>query len=106
MTLYETNLLTVNTTYKPIKGLKIYSEYSFSDNEADSSGTIKKQNGSAFFLQAIGNKNPSRVQLEYEQISPDFKTVTGSATADREKFKAKWRYKITKLSTLNTGFYV
>lgn len=104
LTLFETNLITVNTTYRPIKGLKLYGEYSFSDNESNTSGVISKQNGSAIFLQAIGNKNPSRVQLEYERVSPDYKTVTGSATQDREKFKAKWRYKITKLTTINSGF--
>lgn len=104
MNLFETNLLTVNTTYKPIKGLKLYGEYSFSDNETNTSGVINNQKGSALFLQAIGNKNPSRVQLEYERVSPDFKTVTGSATPDREKFKAKWRYKIAKNTTLNSGF--
>lgn len=102
--LYETTLYTINSTYKPIPGLKIYSEYSFSQNETDDGTSLIKKNGSAFFLQAIGNKQPSRVQLEYERISPDFKTVTGSATPDREKAKATWRYNITKLTTMNTGF--
>lgn len=102
--LYETTLYTLNTTYKPIPGLKIYSEYSFSENETDNGTSTINKNGSAFFLQAIGNKNPSRVQLEYERISPNFKTVTGSATADREKIKSTWRYKITNLTTMNSGF--
>lgn len=102
--LYDTTLYTLNTTYKPIRGLKIYGEYSFSQNETRNGSTFTKKDGSAFFLQAIGNKQPSRVQLEYERISPNFKTVTGSATKDREKAKATWRYNITKLTTINSGF--
>lgn len=102
--LYETTLYTINSTYKPIKGLKIYGEYSYSNNRTEDSSGIVEKNGGAFFLQATGNKNPSRVRLEYERVSPDFKTVTGSATPDREKAKATWRYKITKTLTLNTGF--
>ena len=104
VSLYETTLYTVNSTYRPIKGLKLYGEYSFSDNKTKDTINPDKKNGGAIFLQATGNKNPSRVRLEYERVSPDFKTVTGSATPDREKAKATWRYKITKTMSLNTGF--
>ncbi len=102
--LYDTSLLTINSTYRPIPGLKLYGEFSHSQNETDDGSTNEKNKGNALFLQAIGNKNPSRVQLEYERIDPDFKTVTGSATPDREKAKATWRYKMTPKTTLNTGF--
>jgi len=101
--LYSTMLYTVNSTYKPIKGLKIYGEYSFSQNTTNSSNVITKNEGSAIFLQATANKNPSRVRLEYEIVSPKYKTVTGSATADREKAKATWRYKYTKTATINSA---
>ncbi|MFH0709231.1 MAG: hypothetical protein V2A75_03400 [Pseudomonadota bacterium] len=100
--LYKTTLLTVNSTYRPIPGLKLYGEYSFSENETSGTGVIK-QSGGALFLQAVGNKNPSRVQLEYERVSPDFKTLTGSGTPDREKVKGTWRYKMTDKITFNTG---
>jgi len=102
--LYETTLYTINSTYRPIKGLKLYGEYSFSNSNTKDAANPDKKDGVAIFLQATGNKNPSRVRLEYERVSPDFKTVTGSATPDREKAKATWRYKITKMLTLNTGF--
>jgi len=102
--LYDTSLITLNSTYRPIPGLKLYGEFSHSQNETDDGTTNEKNKGNALFLQAIGNKNPSRVQLEYERIDPDFKTVTGSATPDREKAKATWRYKITPKTTMNTGF--
>jgi len=102
--LYDTSLMTINSTYRPIPGLKLYGEYSHSQNETYDGSTNEKEKGGALFLQAIGNKNPSRVQLEYERIDPYFKTVTGSATPDREKTKAVWRYKITPKTTINTGF--
>lgn len=102
--LYDTSLITLNSTYRPIPGLKLYGEYSHSQHETDDGTTTEKEKGNAIFLQAIGNKNPSRVQLEFERIDPDFKTVTGSATPDREKAKATWRYKITPKTTMNTGF--
>jgi hypothetical protein len=102
--LYDTSLVTINSTYRPIPGLKLYGEFSHSQNETDDGTTNEKNKGNALFLQAIGNKNPSRVQLEFERIDPDFKTVTGSATPDREKAKATWRYKITPKTTMNTGF--
>ena len=41
--------------------------------------------------------------LSYERISPDFLTLLGSATPDREKAKATWRYKYTKTMTFNFG---
>ncbi len=102
--LYETSLITINSTYSPLPGLKLYGEYSHSENKTDDGTTNIKHKGNALLLQATGNKNPSRVQLEYERIDPDFKTVTGSATPDREKAKATWRYKLTPKTTLNTGF--
>ncbi len=92
--------------YRPIPGLNIYSEFSHSSNTKDSSDTTANidKSGNAFKIRAIGNKNPSRVLLEYERISPDFITLAGSATPDREKFKSTWRYKINKKVTTHLGF--
>ena len=61
-------------------------------------------NGNAHKVEAIGDGGPSRVTLEYERVSPDFVTLIGSATADREKAKARWRYKATKNITTTLGF--
>ncbi len=104
--LYENHLYTVDMNYRPIPGLNIYSEFSHSSNTKDSSSATANvdKDGNAFKIRAIGNKNPSRVVLEYERVSPDFITLTGSATPDREKFKSTWRYKASKKIITHLGF--
>jgi len=104
--LYRNHLYTLDMDYRPIPGLNIYGEFSHSQNSRNLSDTTANvdYSGNAFKLRAIGNKNPSRVLLEYERVSPNFITQTGSATPDREKFKATWRYKATKKITTHFGF--
>jgi len=105
-TLYDNDLYTLDMDYRPIPGLNVHGEFSHSQNSRDMSDTTANidYSGNAFKLRAIGNKNPSRVLLEYERVSPDFITLTGSATPDREKFKSTWRYKISKKVTTHLGF--
>lgn len=96
---------TIDWEYRPIPGLTIQGESSWADGVIDSvSGTKTTIGGSAHKLTAIGDGAPSRVMLEYEQVSPDYLTIAGSATPDREKFKAKWRYKYSKDLTITTGY--
>jgi hypothetical protein len=97
---------TLDWEYAPIYGLTIKGESSYSDavispttDEADI-----KVNGHAHKLTAIGDGGPSRVLLEYERISPEYETVVGFATPDREKIKAKWRYKFLPRQFVSTGF--
>lgn len=103
--LYDGNTLTFDLEYNPLPGLTIVGETSFShlDEDNQTAGTIK-HNGQAYRLAAIGDQNPSRVVLEYERVSPDYLSVAGSATADREKFKASWRYKQSRRLTINSAF--
>jgi len=104
--LYTNNIYSLDAEYKPIPGLILYSEYAFNNTQlSKQQGTdYAKSDGYAFKITATGDGHPSRVTLEYERISPDFITLLGAATADREKIKAKWRYKWTKIISLNTGF--
>ena len=104
--LYKNQLYTIDMNYRPIPGLNIYSEFSHSSNTKDSSSSTANidNSGNAFKIRAIGNKNPSRVLLEYERVSPNFITLTGSATPDREKFKSTWRYKANRKITTHLGF--
>lgn len=96
---------TLDWEYRPIPGLTIQGESSWADGSVDSaSGPDSEIGGSAHKLTAIGDGDPSRVTLEYERVSPDYQTVAGSATPDREKAKAKWRYKYAKEVTITTGF--
>jgi len=105
--LYTNNAYTVDFEYRPIKGLTIAGESSFSDQkEVPGEGTglaETSRHGSAYKLTAVGDADPSRVSLEYERIAPNFTTLVGSATPDREKAKGKWRYKFNRNVTTNLG---
>lgn len=103
--LYDTDIFSIDWEYLPIPGLTITGESAFSDSEESVSDTAAKidRNGSAHHLEAIGDGGPSRVVLDYERVSPDFLTLLGSATPDREKAKATWRYKYSKTLTMNFG---
>jgi len=105
-TLYENTLYTLDAQYNPIQGLVMNTDLSYSQNRRDSSELTDDESfsGVALKLRAVGNQNPSRVVMEYERVSPNFITLTGAATPDREKFKSTWRYKYSKKITTNIGF--
>jgi hypothetical protein len=105
-TLYNNSIYSFDLEYRPIPGLTIRSESAFnetkiSDGEGDD---YDEEHGYAYKVEAVGDGGPSRVSIEYEKVSPDFQTLLGSATPDREKVKAKWRYKYNKNISINTGF--
>jgi len=104
--LYDSLSYTMDWEYLPIPGLSIRGESSFSDTAESPSATEedREYHGNAHRLTAVGSGGPSRVTLEYERVSPTFLTVLGAATPDREKFKARWRYKFDRLTTITTGF--
>lgn len=105
-TLYDNTIYSFNLEYKPLPGATISSELAFNGaKKSEQEGEPYKEfHGMAFKITAIGDKDPSRVTLEYERVEPDFITLLGSATADREKFKFKWRYKHTRDLIFNLGF--
>ncbi len=99
--LYDTDVVTIDWEYLPIPGLTVRGESAYGQSEESLdgvSGTLDKD-GFAHHLEAIGDGGPSRVVLDYEYVSPDFVTLLGSATSDREKIKATWRYKATRTTT-------
>ncbi len=104
--LYLNRAYTLDMEYKPIPGLTVAGEASLSDQRewTGNDGSETTRHGTAYKLTAVGDADPSRVTLEYERIAPNFTTLVGSATSDREKAKAKWRYKYTKNITANLGF--
>lgn len=103
--LFDGHLFTGDWEYRPIPGLTIRGESSFSYyGEAPQPGAYKETNGHAHKIEAVGDADPSRVSIEYERVSPRFLTLAGSATPDREKVKSKWRYKYSKNVTMNFGF--
>jgi hypothetical protein len=94
---------TFDWEYRPITGLTVQGESSWiSGTTSPAAGTYEDFDGDAHKITAVGDGGPSRVSIEYEQVSPEYNTVAGSATPDRERFKGKWRYKYTKNLTITT----
>ncbi|MFA5904475.1 MAG: hypothetical protein WC836_11130 [Desulfobacula sp.] len=104
--LYNNMIYSLDMEYRPVPGLTLRTESAFNDTKlSQQEGSDYKINhGYAHKIEAIGDGGPSRASLEYERIAPDFQTLLGSATPDREKAKAKWRYKYSKTLSINTGF--
>lgn len=91
--------------YRPIPGLTLRGEASFSSYEEDYvDAETADTDGYAVKITAIGDGDPSRVTLEFEHVAAEYMTLVGSATPDREKAKAKWRYKFARDTIINLGF--
>jgi len=99
--LYDAKNYGFDFGYNPIPGLTMGGEYSSSDYDESTNGLSEK--GAAARFEITGDADPSRVSLEYENVQPDFLSPLGSATPDRRKLKAKWRYKYSKRVTINSG---
>ena len=104
--LYTSNVYAVDFSYNPIPGLTIKGESAFSDTSENHSGRTHSDDygGNAQKIEIVGDADPSRVALKYERISPKFKTLTGSAISNQERFSSAWRYKYTKKITTNFKF--
>ena len=103
--LYDAKNYTFDFGYNPMPGLTAAGEYSASDADLSASaGTaVVNSKGTAGRIELVGDADPSRVSLEYENVEPDFFSALGSATPDRRKAKAKWRYKANKRVTVTSG---
>lgn len=105
-TLFNNTIYALDARYTPIPGLTVTAESAFSDTSENNSGSARSDDytGTAQKLEIIGDGHPSRVVLKYERISPKFKTLTGSAISNQERFNSSWRYKYTKNITTNLKF--
>ena len=103
--LYNNHVYSMDAEFKPIDGVTVTSEGAFSRTveSPNADAANSKYGGKAYHVEIVGDQDPSRVSLEYEKVNPEFLTVLGSATPDREKVKTKWRYKLSKNVTMNTG---
>lgn len=99
---YNSTNYSLDINYIPLPGLTMSGEYAKSDTDEKISNTSDK--GNAYRMEIIGDANPSRVSIEYENVDPDFVSLMGSAVPDRRKIKTKWIYKYSKMATFNTGF--
>ncbi len=99
--LYDSYNLSLDLNYNPMPGLTMSAEQSISDYDEATSAT--SESGSATRIEIVGDADPSRVSIEYEEVQPDFFSALGSAVPDRRKVKMKWRYKYSKFTTFNSG---
>jgi len=103
--LYDGNVVALDWEYKPFEGLSLSGESSWSDTKQSPSAGAADINGSgtAHRLLFQGEGGPIRLSVEYERVSPDFQSLMGCATADREKVKARWREKRGRNSSITYG---
>lgn len=99
--LYDSKDYSFDFGYNPMPGLTMGGEYAASDTAEATSGL--SENGNALRIEMTGDADPSRVSLEYENVTPDFFSALGSAAPDRRKAKARWRYKASKRVTVTSG---
>lgn len=105
-TLYNNNIYSFDYEYRPIKGLTVRGESAFSQtkNQAGIDEIKHTLFGNAHRIEAIASGGPSRVNLMYERVNPKFETFLGSASQDRQKASAKWKYRYNKNITFTSGF--
>jgi len=103
--LYNAKNYALDFNYAPMPGLTAAGEYALSDMDLSASAGAAKASskGNAARIELVGDADPSRVSIEYENVEPDFFSALGSASPDRRKVKTKWRYKYTKQITLTPG---
>lgn len=99
--LYEAKNYSFDFNAAPMPGLTMNGEYSMADARETTTQVTAK--GHAARFEIVGDADPSRVSLEYENVEPDFFSALGSATPDRQKAKGKWKYKATNRLTVNSS---
>ena len=104
-TLYDNDVLAVDIEAEIIDGLTLFVEGAYADTTEYAAGTgTEGYEDTAVRIELEGRGGPSRVQLEYERVGSDFWTSAGSAVADREKYKARWRYRAMRDMTLTLSY--
>jgi hypothetical protein len=103
--MYGNNIYSFDYEYRPIQGLTLRGESAFSqtNRQLEFGADHHTYFGHAQRIEAIAQGGPSRVNLEYEYVTPKFETFLGSASQDREKAKINWKYKYNKNISFNTG---
>ncbi|MCX7647435.1 MAG: hypothetical protein N2Z60_02360 [Elusimicrobiales bacterium] len=99
---YDSSNYSLDLNYIPMPGLTMNGEFAKSDTDEKLANANAK--GNAYRFEIVGDADPSRVSIEYENVDPDYLSLMGSAVPDRRKIKTKWRYKYSKMITFNTGF--
>lgn len=103
--LFDNRVIAADLEAELIPGLTLRLESAHaSADESDGAAPIGDHDGTAHRIELVGQGGPSRVQLEYERVSAGFHTSMGSAVSDRERYRARWRYRVNPDVTLTSAF--
>ncbi len=99
--LYKNNLIGLNWEYLPIPGLTVQGSSAYGKTEEKGS---ESYSGTAHKIRIFSNASEGRASIDYERVAPQFKTLLGSATADREKYKASLLYRYSDRINYNFDY--
>ncbi len=111
--LHRNQVAALEYDWEIIEGLNLNMELAYADtsirsrNEVNDEEETERRESStdiAHRIELVGDGGPSRVQLEHERIGSDFWTSGGNAVSDRERYRARWRYRISRDITMTTGY--
>ena len=104
--LYDIISYTLGWEWAFIPRLKITGESSLADTTlyTSSEAADTELEGYAHKLTLTGDGGPGKLTIQLEKVSPDYRTVVGSAISDREKAKVKLQYKYNEQHTITSGF--
>ncbi len=103
--LYNNRLVAFNWEYSVKDGMILKGESAFSSGDkspAAGEATVT-QSGYAHQLSWTHNLRHRRWAYEYERVSPNFVTLTGSAISDRERMKMSYRHSLNADTALQLG---
>jgi len=101
-TLYDSLAYSFDFEYNPLPGLTVSAERAMSDTTTRSNAK-SAYTGHATRIEATGDGAPSKVTIEFENITPNFTSLMGSAVSDRRKFKGEWIYDYDKNIKVKTS---
>lgn len=104
--LYDIISYTLGWEYAFVPKLTISGESSLADTTLSTSSDAPDTElaGYAHKFTMKGSGEKSKLTIQYERVSPEYRTVVGSAITDREKAKVKLRYKYNEKHTITSGF--
>ena len=98
---YDNNVYGLNWEYIPMAGLTVKGSSAYGDTE-ESSGS--SYSGAAHKLKIFSSAREGKASIDYERVEPDFKTLLGSATSDKEKYKFSLLYRYSKKINYNFDY--
>lgn len=103
--LFQNNVYALNWEFRPQEGLTFKGESAFSrTTKSPFAGSAdERYSGHAYLLTMNKDGKRQKWFYEYEQVSPKFTTLLGSALADQERMKLKWANQLNPDLGLNVG---